>query len=312
MHIIILCQLINKSCLFITDLPHPYNKIGDGPEGPEARTVADKLRSTLLNKIIFNKYKGDRANSKGFELLKIPSDIIGVRSYGKKVLIYIKYNNDIYIIVVSLGMTGRLQYSQGNHSHINLAIGEYQILGSLRIIRPSFVLYFDDQRYMGHFDIIPVSGIGIYLKGIGPDLLQAALDEKTYISSEHWKQIFNLKKVKKWKICKALLDQDLIAGIGNYIKSEVLYYSKIHPERTVETLTDEELEVLRIVCHKIIMLSYSYGGFTIESFISPDGSWGKYPAAVYGKQFDSCGNPVIKGKTSDGRTSHWVPSLQIL
>ncbi|CAH6419419.1 Formamidopyrimidine-DNA glycosylase [uncultured virus] len=280
------------------------------PEAPEARTVADKLRLTLLNKIITSAYKGERASSLGFEKLKIPSTIIGVRSYGKKVLIDIEHAGNGCMIVVSLGMSGRLQYAQGNHSHIHLGIGEYQCLGSFQILRPAFALYFDDQRYMGHFNVIANDEVPIYFNNIGPDLLQAALDEKTYIPLEYWQHIFNIKKVKKWTLRKALIEQSLIAGIGNYLISEICYYSGLYPERIIETLTIEEIDRLRIVAHKILLLSYSYGGFTIESFISPDGEWGKYPAAVYGKKFDPYGNPVLATKAKDGRTSHWVPAIQ--
>lgn len=298
----------------ITDLPHPYNKIGDGPEGPEARSMADKLKITLTNKVIISLNKDERGKWKGLELIKTPSYITNVYSYGKKIIIDIRYNSEMYVIIVSLGMGGRFQYNPGKHSHIYLTVAEYKTNGCLNVIDPgsSFNLYFEDKRYMGHFNVVRYSEIGVYFKDMGPDLLQAALNESTYITLERWQNIFNIKKVKKWKICKALMDQSLLAGIGNYIKSEVLYYSRIHPERIVETLTIDEMDRLRINCHKIIMFSYSNGGFSTVPFISPDSSWGKYPYVVYHKEFDPCGNPVITGKTSDGRTSYWVPSIQLL
>lgn len=92
--------------------------------------------------------------------------------------------------------------------------------------------------------------------------------------------------------------------------SEILYYAGILPERKINTITLQEWETLRVVAHKIILLSYSHGGFTIKDFISPDGQLGTYPAAVYGKKLDPYGNPVISMKTSNGRTSHWVAAIQ--
>lgn len=281
------------------------------PEGPEVRTVTDKLRPILTDKIIMSAYKGERGKSVGFENLTFPTTITGVRTYGKKILIDIVTNNNLsYVIVVSLGMTGRLQYNPGHHTHIHFNISESEIKGSFRILRPAFTLYYDDYRYMGSVDIIPTANMPMYLGNIGPDLLAAALDEKTWIPSTTWLAIFTQKKIQKWSICKALLDQNLVASIGNYIKVEVLYYAGILPQRIVSTITLQEWETLRVVAHKIILLSYSYGGFTIRDFISPDGQWGQYPAAVYGKKQDSYGNIVISGKTSDGRTSHWVPAIQ--
>lgn len=284
------------------------------PEGPEAKTVSDKLRPHLVNNVITDCHKDERAKTIGFFNLKCPITIIDVRSYGKKVIIDINNSNDPndgYMIIISLGMSGRLQYSPGNHSHISFDISTPTVNGPFTVLKPYFSLYFDDTRYMGSIDIIPNPGVPLYFKDIGPDLLQAALDEKTWITREKWLKIFKQNKIKNRAICDVLLDQDLIAGIGNYLKSEILYYSGIHPNRDVKNITDDEWERIRINAHKIILLSYSYGGFTIESFISPDGSHGLYPAAVYGKTHDPLGNPIIKMETRDKRTSHFVPSIQI-
>jgi len=310
--IIIADNYFDEQCMSrsTTDLPHPYNKIGDGPEGPEARTVADKLRPVLLNNVIIKAHKAERGKSIGFENIRCPANIIGVRSYGKKVLIDIENNKGVHMIIVSLGMSGRLQYSPGNHSHIMFEIAQYNMSGPLKIMRPLLGLYFDDTRYMGGIDIIPTAGLSLYFKDLGPDLLHLALDEKTWIPLETWMLIFCQKKLMKRAICDVLLDQSLVAGIGNYLSSEILYYSGVLPDRSVESITMQEWDHIRISAHKVIHLSYSYGGFTIESFISPDGTLGTYPAAVYHKKFDPSGNPVISGKTRNRRTSHWVPSIQ--
>ena len=57
-------------------------------------------------------------------------------------------------------------------------------------------------------------------------------------------------------------------------------------------------------------LSYAYGGHTIESFISPDGQLGAYPAAVYARQMDNLGNVIERKKLSNGRTAHFVSAIQ--
>lgn len=277
------------------------------PEGPEIRTVADKLRPILVSRIITSSYKGERAKTIGFDNLKCPTTIIGVRSHGKKLLIDLDSG---HMIIVSLGMSGRLQYTPGNHSHVRFDISESQINGPFKVIKPVCSVYFDDSRYMGGVDIIPNASIVFYFKDIGPDLLQLSLDEKTWMPLQTWITIFTAKKLQKRAICEVLMDQSLVSGIGNYVKAEVLYYSGVHPERTVETITIEEWDRLRISAHKVLRLSYSCFGFTIESFISPDGQLGTYPSAVYGKTHDPNGNPVVKSTTKDGRTTHWVPSLQ--
>lgn len=277
------------------------------PEGPEVRTVADVLRPILVGKVITAGFKDDRAKSIGFDNLKCPATIISVRSYGKKVIIDLDTG---HMMVISLGMAGRVQFQAGNHSHIMFAIAENQIMGSFKVLRPFCGLYYEDPRYMGGVDIIPNAGVPLYFKDIGPDLLQLALDEKTWIPLDKWMEIYCQKRLMKRAICDVLLDQSLVAGIGNYVKCEVLYYAMVLPDRNVQAITIEEWERIRVSAHKVIRLSYSYGGLTIKSFISPDGQPGRYPKVVYGKTIDPMGNPVISGTTRDRRTSHWVPAIQ--
>jgi formamidopyrimidine-DNA glycosylase len=276
------------------------------PEGPEVKTVSDKLSPFLTNKIITGSSLGPRAKTIGFSNLKCPSTIISVRSYGKKIIIDL---NTSYSIIISLGMTGRLQFTSGNHSHVKFDISDYHIKGSLKIMNYQYSLFFDDHRYMGSVDIIPSTGFPLYFKDIGPDILQASLHPSTWIPLDTWISIFTQKKLLNRPICNVLVDQSLVSGLGWYLQTEILYYSGIHPERTVKSLSHSDLDTIRICSHKIILLSYSYGGFTIKDFISPDGQKGIYPAVVYGKSFDPLGNQVVNKKIKD-RTLHFVPVIQ--
>lgn len=295
--------------LYLTDLPHPYNKIGDGPEGPEARIVADKLRNKLVGKQLLNYVVDERAKISGLHNLTMYSYIVSVYSYGKKVII--ELDNEV-LIIISLGMEGRVQYSPGNHSHIRFDIGSTKTLDILHIINFDFSVYFDDTRYMGDVSIIPKANLPIFLQHFGPDLLALALDESTWISLDQWITIFNKPKYKNTPICKLLLDPSLVYGIGNYLKSEILYFSSIHPHRVASSLSVQEWDLLRINSHKIIVLSYNYQGCTIQSYISPDGQHGTYPCSVYHKQYDPNGYKVTSLATKDGRTSWFVPEIQQL
>lgn len=294
----------------VTELRHPYNKAGDGPEAPEIRTSADKLRETILNKIITNYALGPRAKATGFEHIQCPVTIIGVRSYAKKLIIDLSSQ---HMIISSFGMTGHYQYTQGAHSRIRFDIAEAIPNGLIRIVKHSFSLYFDDYRYFGNVKCIPNSEIPTYFSKLGPDLLQLALDEQTWIPLQQWVSIYTQKRLLKREVSDVLMDQDLVASIGNYLSVEILYYAGVNPHRLVETISLEEWDRIRINAHRVVVISYSYGGFTIESFISPDGSHGMYPAAVYGtvknKPVDPLGNPIIRDKGKK-RTCHWVPAIQ--
>lgn len=285
-----------KRSIFTVEYPHPYNKIGDGPEGPEVRTVADKLRLVLVGRQIVAVYKGPRAEFIGDHNIVCPMRILWTRSHGKKLIIDLPG----YMIIFSLGMTGRLQYTEGNHSHVAFTLDN------------GIILYFDDYRYMGSVDVIPNHAIPFYFKDIGPDLLQLALDENTWIPLEHWLAIYKPphKRNSRQIIFKVLKDQSLVAGIGNYLVCEILYYARISPLRTIASLTDIEWDSIRLCAHAVIRLSYAYNGLTIESFISPDGSLGKYPKVVYGQKTDPHGNVVERFSNKKEQTAHWVPALQ--
>ena len=295
-------------------LPHPSNNIGDGPEGPEVRTVADKLRSIILNKTLLSVNYDSKGKVENPEYWNGPSTVDSVSTHGKK--LFITLNNGL-VLMFSLGMTGRLQYSPGNHSNIRLDFGTCSYSGILRIITESFSVYFDDSRQIGHSGLILLHDKKEKTSDLGPDILDASLTKE--IPTSDWLTLFRQKKIEKWSICKALMDQKLVAGIGNYLKSEILYYSEVSPFRIVSSLSDSEIEKIRIAAHAVIKCSYQHGGFTLESFISPDGSLGVYPAAVYGRSSDPVGREIVKIvhnpkdgiKTPDARTLYWVPSVQV-
>lgn len=205
-------------------------------------------------------------------------------------------------------MTGRYTYEQDTHSHVKFEINNCEIIGPFNIITYDFDLYFDDPRNFGKIDIILSKEEECYFKDIGPDLLRHALTE--WISSEDWLKIFNPKKMGRRKIVDILLDQSLVSGIGLYIATDVLYYSGILPTRIANTITEEELEQIRINSHKVVLLSYSYGGLTIKNFISPSKNKGNYPTAIYRKTHDPNGYVVTREKMSNGRTAHFVAELQ--
>lgn len=274
------------------------------PEGPEVATVADVLRPMLTNRTLTKYELGPRAKATGFQQLVCPTIITDVRSYGKKIIFDLSSGHHI---ITSLGMSGRLSFTPGNHSHIIFQIGIHDVLGQLRILKSSFPIYFDDCRYMGNIEVITTAAAPLYFKSLGPDLLKAALSESTWIPADQWLKIF---KGRKRAMHDLITMQDLVAGIGWYLMTDILYYSQVHPERRSETLTVEEWESIRVNAHKVILLSYQYGGFTIESFISPDGKMGTYPSAIYGKNTDQFGYTVVHKKVSASRNIHYVSEIQ--
>ena len=142
-------------------------------------------------------------------------------------------------------------------------------------------------------------------KSIGPNHLHDTISDSLFEEK--------IKKYPGMSIAQALMTQSLIGGIGNYIKAEVLYRSRISPYRRVETITKKEISLLNQACEEVIKSSFLNGGASIQTYYNIDGSEGEFPFffMVYGR--DTCinGYKVRRETTEDGRTTHWVPELQL-
>ena len=147
--------------------------------------------------------------------------------------------------------------------------------------------------------------MGKLQKDLGPDILN---EEVTFAD---WQQRF--RKVNHYNVTKAMMNQKVVSGIGNYIKAEALYRAGISPHRTVESLSDAELQDLYRCSLWVIKASYEARGATIRNYEMPDGSKGdfKFKFQVYAQETDPSGRTVIRDKTPDGRTTHWVKEIQL-
>lgn len=158
-------------------------------------------------------------------------------------------------------------------------------------------LYFNDQRKFGWIKVIKSEELGIknygYAGNIGPEPL-----EDTF-SWEVLKE--NLSKHKKTPIKVAILDQTVVAGVGNIYACEACFIAKINPKLKVKDLSDEQIKKL----HKAIVSSLrdgiKYGGSTKTHFVDSDGKKGLFLdyANVYnrvGKPCKVCGTKIEKIK----------------
>lgn len=287
------------------------------PEGPEVCAVADCLRPLFTGGTLRAIVHDERAVFINGMYATFPAVIERIQTYGKKLL----FVTQDYVLVFSLGMSGRLTYEPAKHSHIKLQFS-WPARKHVRIAPDTLYLpgmerrgdqvytslFFDDQRYFGNLQVVPRQEMDVYMSRFGPDLLAAAMT--TEIPLATWLPIFVTTRRKRCNIGAFLMDQSVLAGIGNYLKSEILYVAHIRPDRTVGSLQNAEILALREAAHHVIRRSYMHGGFTLHSFITPNGKQGLYPPLVYGQSVDPHGYPVQSGRTKDGRTSYWVEELQ--
>lgn len=269
------------------------------PEGPEVAHTARQLRTRLTGATIQAVHLAPGAKVNG----TIPTGVIitNIWSYGKKVGFALSSGQTL---LGSLGMTGYFAFTPrpgtNAHSPVSWRVGLETSQGPL---------YFGDPRMLG--DLTMVDDICYYLfqyKRLGPDLVRAAMTET--LPWEQWAAIFGLTngQVSTRLITDVLLDQSLVAGIGNYLKSEILYYAGVAPHRRANTLSETEWRHLWVQAHAVMRCAYEHGGLTIATHISPEGDRGVYPCAVYHKTRDPHGYPVLA--TGESRNSFWVPQMQ--
>lgn len=266
------------------------------PEGPEVYTTSIQLHERLVGQTLLEVRilgKQERGDS-GMDTIDTPATIHCVTSHGKKLLFYLNYNGSYRIIMSSLGMTGHWGYEKRNHCIYQLVFD-----GGLN-------LYYDTPRPFGSNVYITDREEELKrYKNIGPCLVR----NREQITPDLWRA--KLRSIKRsMEIRKVLLEQKYFSGVGNYVKSEALYLSKIRPDRKLESLRDDELENLRICVLWVIDTSIKSKGLTISDYETPNGDKGVYDTFVYGKDKDRLGNAVIKSTYSDARTSHWVAEYQ--
>ena len=215
---------------------------------------------------------------------------MGAGCHGKFIFALCK---DETFIWSTLGMTGYWNGVGGKYERIKLKLSD----GS--------AVYFNDMRNFGTIKFVKGKHEMVKkLKSLGPDMLSEDVSTQKFKTA--------LLARPKWTLAKALMKQSLVCGVGNYIKADSLWLAKLSPHRTVESLSDVEFADLNEAIKKVCRTSYSEGGATIQAYASFDGKLGNYTQKmlVYGQKTDPNGLTVVKEKTNDGRTTHWVPEVQ--
>ena len=266
------------------------------PEGPEVKRIATDLAKEVSDRylievtVLSGRYlKKDIPGLNDFKK-DLPTKIVGVGSHGK--FLYILMSNGINIWS-TLGMTGKWSRDHSRYSRVQFKFG------------CNSTVYFDDIRNFGTLKFVYGPNVLRYrLEKLGPDMLSED------VSSE--KFMICLRKKDKWNITKALMDQTVIAGVGNYIKAESLWLAAINPHKTISDITDGELELLNRAIKEVMRVSYKHGGATFLTHKNFSGEKGDYSNRFlcYNRKLDAEGNKVIKTSTPDGRTTHWAPDRQ--
>ena len=279
------------------------------PELPEVETIRRGLTNFLENvKITKVKILCDKSFV-GPKTLVENQKIINIRRKGKALLIDLE--NGI-TMMIHLRMTGQLIFrGEGNFagghptdSFVNeLPDKQTRVIFELE----NGTLFFNDQRKFGFVKILETSEVEY------DDFIKKLAKEPWDMTVKEFKE--NLMHHKSAPIKATILDQKVIAGLGNIYADEALFLSKIHPKRETGSLTDEEIKSLLESAKEVMQRSIDSGGSTMKTYVKADGTKGDYLrlfANVFrreGEPCNVCGTEIIKTRVA-GRGTHICPKCQ--
>jgi formamidopyrimidine-DNA glycosylase len=146
------------------------------------------------------------------------------------------------------------------------------------------------------------------LKSLGPEPLERNFTFKRFKGV--------LARKKKGKIKQVLMNQTVIAGIGNIYSDEILWLAKIHPFKNISKLKEKELQKIFEVIKKILPLAIKLGGESFSDYRRLSGEKGYYDRArkVYRREGEKCSRcgTIIRRVKIGGRSAHFCPKCQKL
>ena len=210
-----------------------------------------------------------------------PTQCLGVRTRGKKIILATEAGN----VLFSLGLSAGFTFTRPTNYH-------------LEIITSNRTVWFTKSARGGKIQFLDNLKLEEELGKLGPEALDVGLDQ--------WRDLLNTRT----RICTRLADQHVVAGIGNYLRAEILYAARIAPTRMCNSLSSNERKNLYDAVQSVITAAIRGQGFTLGTYKDPLGKEGAYVPLVYGKHTDKEGNPVAV-LTIGKRKIYWVPNIQI-
>ena len=271
------------------------------PELPEVETVKNTLKPKLIGKKITNiKVYHDNIieypDVNTFKEKIINQTITNMSRYGKWLIFIL----EDYYLLSHLRMEGKYFFKTkeeelSKHEHVVLTLDD------------NIELRYHDVRKFGKMQLIEKDKI----KEIGP---------LTELGYEPWDKNLNKEylkekyKNKRLPIKTVLLDQSIITGIGNIYADEILFLSKINPEKVSSALNDIELDNIIKYTKIVLEDAIKQGGSTIRSYTSVDGVHGLFQQKlnVHTKQGEPCticNTTIVKIKVG-GRGTYYCPACQ--
>ena len=287
------------------------------PELPEVETVRRGLVELLPGRVVARVAVFDSPKSFPNALADVEQFLYGARvtAVRRRAKVLMIDLDTQYSLVIHLKMTGQLifrgvQSFAGGHPNDSL-IGELPDRSTR--VQIDFVdgsrLFFNDQRKFGWVKLLPTDEVKNlpFMQKVGPEPLDPQTRAEDFIQ--------RIRRRQNSMIKPALLDQTVIAGVGNIYADEALWAARLHPQTRVKNISDQQLDTLFNELRQILQLSIDQGGSTDKNYVDAEGRKGNYLtfAHVFRREGQAChrhpDQEVIKLKVG-GRGTHICPVCQ--
>lgn len=273
------------------------------PELPEVQTVINVLQANITGEVI----KGVRVlyakmlhdTTPTILAQELPNQAIeGFHRLGKYIIILLSRG----CLIVHLRMEGKffiLPSDTPLEKHVHFVLD----------FASGNSLMYHDTRKFGTISYLATNNLDEIIHY--PMLIKLGKD-----ANDHWEndELYHLIHDKRAPIKSVLLDQGVIAGLGNIYVNEVCFLAKVHPMRLASSITKDEANRLSYYAKQVLDEAITYGGTTIRSYTSSLGVTGRFQQFLHvhgkdGEKCSVCGSEIIKLKVS-GRGTYICPTCQ--
>ena len=276
------------------------------PELPEVETVVRGLAQHMVGRRI-QRVEKNRPDLRTM----MPADLVprlegrrvdAVRRRAKYILVDMEGGD---VVIAHLGMSGRIVISQPGaapnrrdpHDHVVLHLDD------------GTVLRFNDARRFGRIDLARTAELAQHplLAGIGPEPLDPAFDGPLLAAA---------LAGRRTAIKTALLDQRIVAGIGNIYACEALHQARLSPSRLAMTVTGARADRLVLAIRDVLGRAIEAGGSSLRDYVQTSGELGYFQHAwtVYGREGEACRRcaaaPPVLRMTQGGRSTFYCARCQ--
>ncbi len=279
-----------------------------------------QFEGTIKDKVFFEKFKRDIKNQKVISVERRAKNILINLSNGKTILIHLKMTGHIIVgkYIFNKKVASSVTHRKGGiwtpalSERRELHDPYNRFIHAVFPLSNGLAMAFCDSRKFGKITLIDTKSAmeTIHLKNIGPEPLDKSFDFEKFKKQILLKPNKNIKTV--------LMDQSVIAGIGNIYSDEILWLSSIHPESKTNKVPDKYLKLVLKSMREILNKGIHFGGDSMSDYRNIDGKKGNFQNHhnVYQKNKEPCGKKGCKGvimrKVLDGRGAHFCNTHQKL